>query len=104
MRNLVDPGGHLLLTMPYNESAGVARLTDLPNFRGGAYGAITRIFCRPDLNRWQERHAWTLSSQEYYRVYSGPYYGVGDLVVPPQRVERHQLHHLTCLVWQADRR
>jgi SAM-dependent methyltransferase len=98
MFTLLEQGGHLILTCPYNESAGVARLADLPDFMGGSYGKYTGVFSRSDVNRWLTQSAWEVIAQKYYQITTGDYYGMGRPVIPPRSTDAARQHQLTCMV------
>lgn len=100
MFSLLESGGHLVVTCPYNESAGVARLSDLPEFKGGSYGNHTGVFCRSDVVRWQAQSGWDITAQKYYQINAGEYYGMGKRVVPPQLTDAAHLHQLSCVVFR----
>jgi len=98
MFSLLEPGGHLILTCPYNESAGVGRLADLPGFTGGSYGKHTAVFSRSDVTRWTTHAAWQVIAQKYYQITTGDYYGMGQSLVPPRPTDSAHPHQLTCMV------
>jgi SAM-dependent methyltransferase len=100
MFRLLEPGGHLILTCPYNESTGVARLADLPDFKGGSYGRNTGVLSRSDVNRWLTQSAWDVIAQRYYQINTGDFYGMGRSVIPPRSTDAVHAHQLTCMVFR----
>jgi hypothetical protein len=99
MVELTEPGGHLALTFPYNESEYHPNAYDLP---GSSYGQqnpfVTQIYSRAEVDRWLAATGTELVDQEYWRVFSGDHWTVGKHVYPFERVGRDDLHHLTCLL------
>ena len=100
MFSLLEQGGHLILTCPYNESAGVARLADVPGFKGGTYGKNTAVFSRSDVTRWTTQAAWQVIAQKYYQITTGDYYGMGRSLTPPRSTHAAHPHQLTCMVFR----
>jgi len=98
---LLKPGGHLVLTFPYNEHRYIPDVYRLP---GAGYGQdfayVGQVFSRAEVNRWLLDCKATIVEQEYWRFFSGEYWTFGDRVVPPRRVRRDKLHQLTCLLFQ----
>lgn len=96
---LVSPGGHLILTCPYNDRIYVANAYDRPN---ALYGRGSRFICQSfshaELNRWLAIGRATVVEQEFWRCFSGEYWAQGELVRPPVRVSRAESHQHTCLL------
>jgi SAM-dependent methyltransferase len=70
MLQALKPGGHLVLTVPYNENCYVENAYQLPN---AGYGKdlpfVCQIYSRNEVNRWlsgMTEIVW----QEYWRVFS----------------------------------
>ena len=104
MRNLLsllNPGGHLLLSFPYNEKSYVRNVYDLP---GSSYGKglsyITQAFSRNELDKWLLENNAALVDQEYWQCWEGEHWTVGAQIIPPQRVTADDMHQLSCLLIQ----
>lgn len=95
---LLNPGGTLVLTFPYNEARyernvytlPESGVKDVPSF-------ITQAFSRHELDGWLRNNGGTLLDQEYWQFYTGKYWAAGDLVTPPKAVAATELHQVTCV-------
>lgn len=98
MLKALNPGGHLVLTIPYNENHYVENAYQLPE---ASYGKdlpfICQIYSRNEVNQWLSGRA-DIVSQEYWRVFSGPFWTIGESLRPPVRTKVSDLHQLTCLL------
>lgn len=95
MLDLLNPGGVLLITAPYNEEKYI------PNVyleKGAGYGKgfpyICQVFSRAEVESWGGK----VLDQEYWRVFSGPYWTFGRQLYPPIQTNRDSLHQLTCML------
>lgn len=99
MASLANPGGHLLITCPYNESTYVPNAYEL---EGSTYGQDnpyrTQVFSRAELDSWLEAAGLELVEQELWQVFRGRFWTQGEQVYPRCRVEPEEYHHLTCLL------
>jgi 2-polyprenyl-3-methyl-5-hydroxy-6-metoxy-1,4-benzoquinol methylase len=102
---LVRPGGHLVLTFAYKEDEAVPNAYVLP---GATYGAgaryICRMFSRAEVDAWLAEEGGAIEEQEYFQVFTGPYWASGERLEPPRRVgvdEPHQYTALSIQVGQA---
>ncbi|MFQ5767880.1 MAG: methyltransferase domain-containing protein, partial [Acidobacteriota bacterium] len=95
------PGGHLVLTCPYNDRTFIGNAYSLPGSNVKTPpGYICRIYSRCELERWLSRCAVSIVDQEYYQVFTGPYWTTGEWSLPVRRVDRSERHHLTCLLFE----
>jgi 2-polyprenyl-3-methyl-5-hydroxy-6-metoxy-1,4-benzoquinol methylase len=96
MLGAVNPGGCLLLTSPYNEQEYIPNVYALP---GAGYGKdlpyVAQVYSRKELDRWFQ--GASIEVQEYWQVFSGPYWTFGETLRPAVRAAKDSLHQLTCL-------
>ncbi len=101
MFRLLKPGGHLVLTFPYNEKQYVDNVYKLPD---AGYGQdlpyITQVFSRKEIDAWLKENPGKIIDQEYYQVFSGDLWTFGERICPPLKVKREEKHHLTCILIQ----
>ena len=104
MLRALNPGGHLALTFPYNEQQYIPNAYALPD---AGYGKdlpyVAQIYSRRELDRWFGNAGTQIVQQEYWRVFSGPFWTVGETLKPPIQSGKDQLHQLTCLLIRNDR-
>lgn len=102
MCQLLEIGGHLVLTFPYSESAFHPNVYQLPE--SAAYGQripyICRSYSRTQLDAWLARNHLRLVKMETWRFYAGAYWSCGSREPRPIRVDSHERHQLACLLIQ----
>jgi SAM-dependent methyltransferase len=95
----VAPGGHLVLTHPYNENFYCPNAYKLPEAGYGQDASyVCQIYSRRELDRWFSEPGIRIVRQEYWQVFSGEHWTVGEWLRPPLRVTNTDRHHLTCLL------
>jgi len=98
MLRLLQPGGHLLLTMPYTEHSYVRNVYELPGssyVRGLPY--ITQSFSRVELDGWLNENGAEIVEQETWQCWEGEYWTLGAQVIPPRQVGVEERHQLICV-------
>ena len=104
MFSLLRPGGRLVVSFPYNESTYVENVYALPGSIGAdKYPFITQAFSRREVQQWMHENDAQVVAQEYWRYFDGPFWTIGDRVVPPVRVEESDLHQISCLALEKRR-
>lgn len=97
--SLTRPGGHVILTFPYNEDR---RVDDVYRLPGAGYGRdapyICRVFSRAQVDGWLAGGRGSIVAQEYYRVFAGDLWTFGERVFPLRPVGRAERHHLTAIL------
>ncbi len=99
MLSLLNPGGRLVLTFPYNDKRFVRNVYELPGSsaqQGLAYK--TAAFSRKDLDRWCAAGGAQIEKQEFWRFYDGEYWTVGTRLSVPERSSRDAQHQISCVV------
>lgn len=104
MLEALNPGGYLALTFPYNEGEYIANAYALPD---AGYGRdlpyVAQIYSRRELDRWFGKPGVQIVQQEYWRVFSGKFWTVGEALEPAVQTDRAGLHQLTCLLIRKNR-
>jgi SAM-dependent methyltransferase len=96
---MLNPGGFLILTFPYNERQYVENVYKLPDsFVKEEYPFITQAYSRNELNSWLADNGGIILEQEYWKYFSGEYWTVGEKVCPPVQVTSSELHQLSCVL------
>lgn len=99
MFSLLNPGGHLLLTFPYNEQQYIGNVYELPDSSARAkLPFVTQAFSRNEIDAWLADTGMKIRKQEYWRFFSGEYWTCGTRVCPPVRVDSGSRHQLGCLL------
>lgn len=103
MFKLLNPGGHLVLSFPYNENRYVENAYSLAD---AGYGQdkpyICQVFSRKEINEWVAENSGRIVDQQYYRVFEGEFWACGCRLYPCVQVERQERCHLTCLIIQKN--
>jgi len=101
MFSLLRPGGRLVLSFPYNEKRYAENVYALPGSIGAdKYPFVTQAFSRSEIEQWLADNGAQIISQEYWRYFDGPFWTIGERVVPPVRVASGDLHQISCLALQ----
>ncbi|MHC4166252.1 MAG: class I SAM-dependent methyltransferase [Planctomycetota bacterium] len=101
MLGLLKPGGHLVLTFPYNEKQYIDNVYKLPDVGYGRdYPFICQVLSRRQIDEWLADNPAKIIDQEYYEIFSGDLWAFGERIRPPKKVEKERKCHLTCLVIQ----
>jgi len=101
MFSLLNPGGHLVLTFPYNEKTYIENVYMIEG--SGARGEkrfVTQVYSRKQLDDWLLDNNGKLLEQEYWRFFEGEYWTFGERLCPPVQVDKDTLHHITCVLLQ----
>jgi SAM-dependent methyltransferase len=91
------PGGHLILTIPYNDSCYIPNVYALPGSVCAGVPYIGQQYSRKELDGWIDGRA-LIVDQGYWRGFSGDAWSCGKPLLPPLSVRRQDYHDLTCLV------
>jgi len=98
---LLKPGGHLLLTFPFKETQYVDNVYQYPGSTSAhVTDYICQVYSRNEINGWLESYPSKIVDQEYYQIFNGDLWSLGERMRPPQKVDIHVKHHLTCLLIQ----
>ena len=101
MHKLLDKNGFLVLSFPYNENEYHEDIYKHPK---AGYGKeanfITQVYSRREIDEWQNATSFKIIEQEYYKVFSGDLWTIGERITPCTKVEKTELHHLTCILLQ----
>lgn len=100
---LLNPGGHLVLTFPYNEEKFVDNVYALPNsnVKQLPYHKA-HAYSRDQLNNWCAENKATLVEQEYWHFFTGDYWTVGDKLTIPKKVNKEEKHQISCVVFEKN--
>ena len=95
---LVRPGGILVLTFAYRDGEAVPNAYALPGatYRAG-YRYICRMFSRAEVEAWLAEEGGEIEEQEYFKVFTGPYWASGERIEPPQRARVDEPHQYTAI-------
>jgi 2-polyprenyl-3-methyl-5-hydroxy-6-metoxy-1,4-benzoquinol methylase len=98
---LLEKDGFLVLTVPYNEQTFHKDIYKHPN---AGYGQeanfITQVFSRKEVNHWLSDTSFVIVDQEYYKIFTGEFWTMGERIAPCLLTQKSELHHLTCILFQ----
>ena len=99
MINLLNPGGHLVLTTPYSEHHFVPNVYALAD---AAFGAdlpyVCRSTSRQELDEWLRDTGSEIVRQEFWQFWTGTVWAQGSALPVPRQVGASDPHQLTCLL------
>jgi SAM-dependent methyltransferase len=99
MLSLLNPGGHLAITAPYNENKYLEDVYRLP---GAGYGQdnpyVCQVYSRKEVDSWLAASGCQIAAQEYWQFFSGEFWTFGEQLCPPLQVDKTEKHQLTCLL------
>lgn len=99
MFKLINDGGYLILSFPYNEKKGIGNVYTLPDSNAKVLpNYTTKAFSRIDLDRWQRDNNASIIEQEYWHFFAGEYWTIGKIQLPPKKVTNKELHHISCVI------
>jgi 2-polyprenyl-3-methyl-5-hydroxy-6-metoxy-1,4-benzoquinol methylase len=100
--SLLNPGGYLILTFPYNEK----KYTDNVYAVEGSNAKIlptykTHAFSRKEIDNWCKDKA-KIINQEYWQFFDGEYWTVGKKLDIPKKVNAEEKHQISCVLFQKN--
>jgi 2-polyprenyl-3-methyl-5-hydroxy-6-metoxy-1,4-benzoquinol methylase len=99
MFRLLKPGGHLVLTFPYNERQYIPNAYKLPD---AGYGQdqpyVCQIYSRAQLDQWLAAEGGEIVAQQFWEVFTGEFWTCGQWLRPPRQTGPDQPHQHTCLL------
>ena len=99
MLSLLNDGGHLVLTVPYNRLEGVENIYADP--RSGYEGDAIypcRIFCEDELRGWCNKYGGEIVDAEMWNCFSGGLWQVGERLEQPKPASVQEMHDLACFL------
>jgi len=102
MIGLLRPGGHLILTFPYNEGTYHPNAYDHPDAGYGQDASyVAQVYSREQLDQWLADSGASLVAEELYEVFTGELWTQGERIHPPRLSSVERPHHLACVVLEA---
>jgi len=96
---LLNPGGHIVLTFPYNEKNYIENVYKM---QGAGYGQdypyICQVYSRVELDKWLRENSGKIAEQEYWQIFTGEYWTFGEQLHIPRQVSKDEKHQLTCIL------
>jgi SAM-dependent methyltransferase len=99
MFSLLNPGGQIILTFPYNEHTYHPDIYRHPDAGYGQHHAfIGQVYSRNEINQWLADNGGVILKQIYYEAFTGEFWTMGDSIYPLRQTNVTSRHHLTCLL------
>lgn len=103
MSNLLNSGGKLVITFPYNENKYCPNVYKLNNSKAPKdLSFITQAYSREQINNWCKKHKFSVIEQEYWRFFTGEYWSTGEKLPLPEKSSESQNHQISCVVLKKD--
>jgi len=101
MFKLLKPGGHLVLTVPYNSQKYVDDVYLLEgSFHRKNVSYICQVFSDKEMGKWLEDNSATIIDQHFHEIFEGEFWSLGARIYPPRQVAKTERCHLACLIMQ----
>lgn len=101
IHKLLEKEGYLILTFPYNETDYHENIYKHPKASHGQNASfVTQVFSRNEINDWLTVTSFKIIDQEYYKVFTGEFWAMGERIVPCLQTNDMATHHLTCILLQ----
>lgn len=99
MFSLLNPGGQIILTFPYNEHTYHPDIYRDPQAGyGQQHPFIGQVYSRNEVNSWLADNNGIILKQLYYEAFTGELWTMGDPIYPLRETSATSRHHLTCLL------
>ena len=97
MASMLNPGGLLIMTFPYNEYKFIPNAYDLPKSRYRWGKNICRQYCADNLREF-EKYRLKLIDQELWCIFDELYWSCGKRLLKPFKADNPDIvHHLACI-------
>lgn len=98
MMNLLNPGGHLILTGPFDRDRYCPDIYQEPHIKAHYnYPFICQVFSKKEVAGWLADNRARIELAEYYRGFTGNLFREGDRLCPPEQVGIDDGPHFCCL-------
>lgn len=98
MLSFLNPGGYLTLSFPYNEKSFADNAYALPGSHVKKLPPFkAHVFSREVITRWIKDKAEVVD-QEYWQVFTGDYWTVGERLAIPKKVSKDEKHQISCIL------
>lgn len=101
MLGLLKPGGHLILTCPFNETKGVANCYEESGSYGKGNPYPCRQYTREDFQRVVSSVGAQIVKQEWWQFFDSEVWSCGEQIQPPNASGPDQPHQHSCLLIQS---
>lgn len=103
MLGLLRPGGHLIVTCPFNEHKYSPNVYEEPEseVRGKATSFVTQAYSRVEREAWLSSGA-TLADIQYWQLFEGEFWTEGKPLPIPRRATANDRHQIACLLLRRD--
>ena len=102
MVKMLNPGGYLCLTFPFNEELFIDNVYDVP---GAGYGQNADFICRvydyETIHMWEKQLSIALLEEELWECFTGQFWTFGKRLLPPKLSDYGEPHHLICLLYKV---
>jgi len=99
MFDLLRPGGHLVVTVPFSPEGYIRNVYELPEASYGKdFAYIAQVFSPGEVRDWIRDNKASIKRQDYFRIFSGELWTFGEREYPYERVTADELYQLTALL------
>jgi len=103
MYSLLNPGGYLILTCPYNDKQYVPNVYELDESNvKHTVDFVTQSFSSIERDTWLQDNQFTLVDEEYWHFFDGEFWTCGERLVKPKQVNKEESHQICCMLFRKN--
>tara|TARA_B110000285_G_scaffold235135_1_gene315056 strand:+ start:1616 stop:2320 length:705 start_codon:yes stop_codon:yes gene_type:complete len=99
MAKLLNNGGHLVISFPYNENKYCENVYMLKESTAPKdMPFVTQAYSRDQITAWCTKYNLSIVEQEYWAYFEGDYWTAGERLKFPRKSSKTDVHQISCLV------
>lgn len=101
MSNLLNPGGHLILTCPYTDDEYNPNVYDMKESNVKEKTSfVTQSFSSNERDNWLQDGELDLVCDEYWQFFEGQFWTCGEMLSKPNLVSKNEKHQICCMLFK----
>lgn len=101
MIGLLNPGGTLILSCPFNAGKYIPNVYSLPHSNTKEiFSFVTQSFSVIERNSWLSSNQVILIEDEYWKFFDGDYWTCGNKLVKPIQTSIDEPHQICCMAFK----
>ncbi len=101
MSDLLNPGGHLILTCPYTDNEYSPNVYDIKESSvKEKISFVTQSFSSNERDSWLQDSELDLVCDEYWQFFEGQFWTCGEMLSKPKLVSKNEKHQICCMLFK----